>query len=178
MTRITAVTDAQANTAQQGLFAAVKAQLGMTPNLMRTVGHSPAALEGYLSLNAALGKGVLPVALRERIALTVAQLNRCDYCLSAHTYIGSNIAKLSDNEILAARNAESSDAKTTAALRFARDIVEQRGRVSDDSVTTVRAAGFSEAEVVEIVLNVSLNILTNYINNVAHTAVDFPLVQA
>ena len=178
MTRITAVTDAQANTAQQGLFAAVKAQLGMTPNLMRTVGHSPAALEGYLSLNAALGKGVLPVALRERIALTVAQLNQCDYCLSAHTYIGSNIAKLSESEILAARNAESSDAKTTAALRFARDVVEQRGRVSDDAVTSVRAAGFSEAEVVEIVLNVSLNILTNYINNVAHTAVDFPLVKA
>lgn len=178
MTRITAVTDTQANAAQQALFAAVKAQLGMTPNLMRTVGHSPAALEGYLSLNGALGKGVLPVGLRERIALTVAQLNRCDYCLSAHTYIGSNIAKLSDSEIQAARAAESSDAKTTAALRFAREVVEQRGRVSDNAVAAVRAAGYNDAEVVEIVLNVTLNILTNYINNVAHTTIDFPAVTA
>ncbi len=178
MTRITAVTDAQANAAQQALFAAVKAQLGMTPNLMRTVGHSPAALEGYLSLNGALGKGILPVALRERIALTVAQLNGCDYCLSAHTYIGSNIAKLSAEEIKAARMAESSDAKTTAALRFARAVVEQRGRVSDSAVQDVRDAGYNEAEVVEIVLNVSLNILTNYINNVAHTSIDFPVVTA
>lgn len=178
MPRISAITDANANAAQQGLFSAVKAALGVTPNLMRTVGQSPAALEGYLSLNTALGKGILNVGLRERIALTVAQANGCDYCLSAHTYLATNVAKLSAEEIQAARSGESSIEKITAALVFARDIVEQRGRVSDESFSAIKSAGYLEAEIVEIVLNVSLNILTNYINNVAHTEIDFPVVRA
>ena len=178
MSRIPAISDTQANPAQAGLFAAVKAALGVTPNLMRTVGNSPAALEGYLSLNGALGKGALSVGLRERIALTVAQLNGCDYCLSAHSYLGKNVAKLSEQEINAARQGESSDTKADAALRFARAVVEQRGRVNDASVAAVKAAGFGDDEVVEIVLNVALNILTNYFNNVAHTEIDFPVVRA
>lgn len=178
MNRIAAITDAKANSAQQGLFAAVKAALGVTPNLMRTVGQSPAALEGYLSLNGALGKGLLSVGLRERIALAVAQANGCDYCLSAHTYLGLHVAKLSDAEIQSARTGVSTDAKTTAALNFARDVVEKRGHVSDSSFEAVKSAGFSDAEIVEIVLNVSLNILTNYINNVARTDIDFPVVRA
>jgi uncharacterized peroxidase-related enzyme len=172
------MTDTNANTTQQGLFSVVKAALGVTPNLMRTVGQSPAALEGYLSLNAALGKGILNVGLRERIALAVAQVNGCDYCLSAHTYLATNVAKLSTDEIQSARLGESSDEKITAALIFARDVVAQRGRVSDASFSAVQSAGYSEAEIVEIVLNVSLNILTNYINNVAHTEIDFPVVRA
>ncbi len=178
MSRITAITDASANSAQQSLFAAVKAALGVTPNLMRTAGHSPAALEGYLSLNAALGKGLLNVGLRERIALAVAQANGCNYCLSAHTYLGKNVAKLSDDEITAARRGESSDVKVNAALRFALDVVAQRGKVSDSSFSAVKSAGYSDAEIIEIVENVALNILTNYVNNVALTDIDFPVVTA
>lgn len=178
MTLLHAVTDQQATSAQQELFGAVKAALGVTPNLMRTVGQSPAALQGYLALNAALGQGLLPVALRERIALAVAQFNGCDYCLSAHSYLAKNVAKLSDDAILAARQFEAVDDKSASALRFVNEVLQQRGQVNEASVHGLLATGFSQGEVVELVLNVALNVLTNYVNNVARTDIDFPVVRA
>jgi len=78
------------------LLDAVQKQLGVVPNLFRLVATSPQALEGYLGLSGALAKGALPAATRERIALAVAEVNGCDYCLSAHTYLGRNLAKLDD----------------------------------------------------------------------------------
>ncbi|MBM3496832.1 MAG: carboxymuconolactone decarboxylase family protein [Armatimonadetes bacterium] len=160
------------------MLAAVNQQLGMVPNLMKLVGQSPAALEGYLSLNGALGKGKLNHRLRESIALTVAEFNGCDYCLSAHTYLGRNVAKLSDAEVGAARAGTSADPKTAAALQFARRVAETRGRVEDSDLAALKAAGFDEASIVEIVVNVALNVLTNYVNNVALTDIDFPEVSA
>jgi uncharacterized peroxidase-related enzyme len=145
---------------------------------MKLVGHSPAALEGYLSLSGALGKGKLNAQMRERIALTVAEYNGCDYCLSAHSYLASNAAKLSSAEIDAARDGRSEDARTEAALQFALRVTESRGRVSDADLAAVRLASFDEAAILEIVANVAVNVLTNYINNVAHTDIDFPVVQA
>src|SRR3954466_6837308 len=85
------------------LLEAVKKQLGVAPNLFRMVATSPAALQGYVGLMGALGKGALPAPTRERIALAVAEINGCSYCLSAHTYIGKNVAKLDDAEIAANR---------------------------------------------------------------------------
>jgi uncharacterized peroxidase-related enzyme len=178
MSRISIPTANQTLEASKPLLAAVQKQLGVTPNLMRLVGHSPAALEGYLSLNGAVGKGKLPVQLRERIALAIAEFNGCDYCLSAHDYLGRNVAKLSDAELAAARDGKSEDARTEAALHFALQVAKNRGNVSDADLATVRLAGFDEASVVEIVINVSLNVLTNYVNNVAHTDIDFPKVSA
>ena len=93
----------------QPMLEAVQRQLGSVPNLFRVVGNSPAALEGYLGLNGALGKGKLEAKTRERIALAVAELNGCDYCLSAHSYLGKNLAKLDDAEIAANREGGSSD---------------------------------------------------------------------
>lgn len=164
--------------ASKPLLAAVQKQLGVVPNLMKLVGHSPAALEGYLSLSGALGKGNLSAPMRERIALTVAQYNGCDYCLSAHSYLASHIAKLSNAEIDAARQARSEDARTEVALQFALRVAEARGRVSDADLATVRLAGFDEAAILEIVAHVAVNVLTNYINNVAQTDIDFPVVQS
>ncbi len=178
MSRISIPTVEQSLEASKPLLAAVQQQLGVTPNLMKLVGHSPAALEGYLSLNGALAKGKLNVQLRERIALAVAEYNGCDYCLSAHDYLGRNVAKLSDAELSAARDAHSQDARADAALRFARRVVETRGQVADADIATLRAAGFDEAGVIEIVVNVALNVLTNYVNNVARTDIDFPEVRA
>jgi uncharacterized peroxidase-related enzyme len=164
--------------ASKPLLAAVKQQLGVVPNLMKLVGHSPAALEGYLSLNGALAKGKLDAKLRERIALGVAEFNGCDYCLSAHSYLGANVAKLNQTELDAARDFHSEDVRADAALRFARRVAESHGRVSDAELATLRAAGFDEAGVIEIVVNVALNVLTNYVNNVAQTDIDFPKVGA
>ena len=179
MSRIpTPATIADAPAASQPLLEAVKKQLGVAPNLFRLVSNSPAALEGYLGLSTALGKGKVPAATRERIALAVAEVNGCDYCLSAHTYFGKNLAKLDDAEITANRSGASNDPKADAAVRFAAKVTRERGHVSEDDLRAVKLAGYDDAQVIEIVLHVALNTWTNYINEVAKTEIDFPKVSA
>lgn len=162
----------------QPLLAAVQKQIGAVPNMFRTFAHSPAALEGYLGLNEALAKGALDAPTRERIALAVAEINGCGYCLAAHTYLGKNVAKLSDAEIEASRQGRSSDARAAAAVAFAAHIAANRGHVGGDQIDSVRAAGYGDGEIVEIIANVALNTLTNYLNEAAGTAVDFPAAPA
>ena len=178
MSRLSILAVADAPAASQPLLAAVHKKLGVVPNLMKLLGQSPAALEGYLSLSDALAKGVLNAKLRESLALAVAEFNGCDYCLAAHSYIGKNLVKLSDDEIAQARDGRATDARNDAALRFAQRVAGERGHVQDADIAALRAAGFSDAETVEIVLHVALNVLTNYVNNVAHTDVDFPRVSS
>lgn len=162
--------------ASQPMLEAVRKQLGVVPNLFRLVSTSPVALEGYLGLSAALGKGALPAQTRERIALAVAEINGCDYCLSAHTYLGKNLAKLDDSEIAANRSGASNDPKADAAVRFAAKVARERGHVGEDALRAVKLAGYSDAQVIEMVLHVALNTWTNYINEVAKTDIDFPVV--
>ena len=164
--------------ASQPLLQAVKKQLGVVPNLFRLVGTSPAALEGYLGLNGALAKGALEAPTRERIALAVAEINGCDYCLSAHSYLGKNLAKLSEVEIAANRHGHSGDEKADAAVGFAVKLVKARGHVTDSDIKAVKDAGYNDAQLIEIVLHVALNTLTNYVNEVAKTEIDFPVVTA
>ena len=109
-------------------------------------------------------------------SLAVAEINGCNYCLSAHTYLGKNFAKLDDAEITANRNGASNDPKADAAVRFAAKVARERGHVSDDDVRAVKLAGYNDAQVIEIVLHVALNTWTNYINEVAKTDIDFPVV--
>lgn len=164
--------------ASQPLLEGVRKMLGSVPNLFHITANSPAALEGYLGLNGALAKGILTPQTRERIALAVAEINSCDYCLSAHTYLGKTLAKLDEAEIAANRAGGSSDAKADAAVRFAATLVRERGQVSDADVSAVRMAGYSDAEIVEIVAHVALNTLTNYLNQAFDTPIDFPVVSA
>ena len=174
----TPATIADAPAASRLLLEAVNKQLGVVPNLFRLVSNSPAALEGYLSLSGALGKGALPAPTRERIALAVAEINGCDYCLSAHAYLGKNLAKLDDAEIAANRRGGSTDAKADAAVRFAAKVVQTRGHIEDGDLSAIKSAGYSDAQVIEIVQHVALNTWTNYINLVAKTDIDFPVVHA
>ena len=162
--------------AAQPLLEAVNKQLGVVPNLFRVIANSPAALEGYLGLSGALAKGQLDARTRERIAIAVAETNGCDYCLSAHTYLGKNVAKLDDADMAANREGGSPDPAADAALRFATRVVRERGHVSDQDVQAVKAAGFTDAQVIEIVLHVALNTLTHYVNEVAKTEIDFPVI--
>lgn len=177
MSRIAIPARAEAPEAAQPLLDAVDKQLGSVPNLFRLLAQSPAALEGFLGLNGALAR-TLNGRLRESVALAVAQSNGCDYCLSAHSYLGANLAKLDATEIARNRAGGSNDPRSDAALRFALRIVETRGRVSDAELAQVRSAGFSEAQLVEIVGLVAVNVFTNYLNNLAETDIDFPVVLA
>lgn len=158
-------------------FDAIQGKLGIVPNMMRTMAQSPPVLEGYLALSGALSRGLLPAALQEQIALAVAESNGCNYCLSAHTALGRR-AGLSDDQLAASREGRAADAKANAALRFALAVLQRRGGVTDEEFTRVRAAGFSDAEIAEIIAHVALNVLTNYFNRAADTEIDFPLVTA
>ncbi len=160
--------------AAQALLQGVKAQLGSVPNLHRIIANSPAALEGYIQLGKALAKGRLDARTRERIALAVAQVNGCDYCLSAHSYIGKNLVHLDEAEITANRHGSSYDAEADAAVKFAVAIVKERGHVSEAALKAVKDAGYDDSQLVEIVTHVALNTLTNYVNEVFKTDIDFP----
>lgn len=158
------------------LLQAVQSKLGITPNMMRTMANSPAVLQGYLSFSSALGEGALPAKLREQLALAVAQANGCDYCMAAHGTLGK-LAGLSPQEISASLRSTASDPKAEAALRFAVALVERRGAATNEDFARVRAAGFGDGEIAEIVAHVALNVLTNYFNTAAQVTVDFPPVE-
>lgn len=175
MQRISAIDPTQATGKSKQLLDGVQAKLGITPNLMKTLATAPAALEAYLNFNGALSTGVLDAKFREQIALTVAQANSCEYCLSAHSAIGKMVG-LKPEEIESSRESRSTDSKRDAGLKFAQAIVVQRGELSDSAVENVRKAGYSDGEITEIVANVALNIFTNYFNHIARTDVDFPRV--
>jgi uncharacterized peroxidase-related enzyme len=177
MSRITPV---ERNTTDDGvrkIFDAIEKQLGLVPNMVRTMAQSPRVLDAYVALSGALRRGVLPAQLQEQIALTVAELNACDYCLSAHSVLGRAVG-LSDDAIDASRVGTASETKASAALEFARAVVESRGGVSDRELARARQAGLSDAAIVEVVAHVALNVFTNYFNRAAETEIDFPEVRA
>lgn len=176
MSRIPAIDPAQAQGPQKDLLDAVQKKMGKAPNMTRVMAQAPAALDGYLQLSGALGKGQLDAKVREQIALTVGEINQCNYCLSAHTAIGGMVG-LSSHEIENARSARSADAKTNAILDVARTLTVNRGWLTDDELQKARNAGIRDGELLEITANVSLNILTNYVNHLADTEVDFPKVE-
>ncbi|AUT70797.1 MULTISPECIES: carboxymuconolactone decarboxylase family protein [Paraburkholderia] len=170
-------TIADAPSASQPFLEAVNKKLGVVPNLFRLMANSPAALEGYLGLAGALAKGALPAQTGERIALAVAEINGCDYCMSAHSYLGKNVAKLDDAEMSANRNGGSNEPKAAPAVQFAAKVARERGRVSDEDLRAVKEAGYTDAQIVEIVVHIALSVLTNYANVVANTEIDFPVVR-
>jgi uncharacterized peroxidase-related enzyme len=176
MTTFVPVDPAHAEGTAAALLATVKSKLGVVPNMTRHMARSPAVLAGYLGFAGALGDGLLPAKLREQIALATAEANACEYCLSAHSFIGKG-AGLRAEEIAAARGADAADEKARAALRFARAVIGTRGHASDADVRAVRAAGFDDGAIGEIVANVALNVFTNYFNSVTRPRVDFPAVK-
>jgi uncharacterized peroxidase-related enzyme len=159
----------------QELLAGVQKMLGGTPNMFTTLAHSSSSLGFAVAGFTGFGASKLGGALREQLALTVAGANGCEYCASAHTALGK-MNKIAETELANNIHAKSSDAKTQAALTFARKLVDARGHVADADVNAVRTAGYSEADIIDIVTIVAFNTFTNYINEVAKTQIDFPLV--
>jgi uncharacterized peroxidase-related enzyme len=175
MTRLPLI-DPNAPGQAKATLDAVNAQLKMVPNLFRVAANSPAALNALVGMEGALGNGALRARVREQLAIAVAQENGCDYCLSAHTAIGKMIG-VSESQLAEARAGKSDDAKVDAMLTLAVEILRQRGRVSITELAAARSAGISDAEIVEIVAGVALNIFTNYLNIVADTEIDFPVLR-
>jgi uncharacterized peroxidase-related enzyme len=176
MPRITPVDYATAEGRPKELLDAVKASFGATINMTTTMAGS-AVLDGWLSLSRALRKGSISAANGERIALGVAEANGCAYCLSAHSYLGANVAKLDADELEKARHFQSSDPNAAAILAFAEAVVRTRGGVSDNDIQAARDAGLSDAELGDVVGHVAINVLTNYFNRAFDVDVDFPVVE-
>jgi uncharacterized peroxidase-related enzyme len=177
MQTLKTVDPASATGKTKQIFDGLQKALGTVPNLMRTLASSPAALNAYMSFNGALGDGKLPAALREQLAIAVANANSCEYCLSAHHALGK-LAGLSSSALGLAQKAEAEDAKTKAALQFAVEVVRRRGMLSPSEVDTLRKTGYSDGEITEIIAVVAINIFTNYFNHIAGSEIDFPVVHA
>jgi uncharacterized peroxidase-related enzyme len=177
MPRIDQITDSVATPDAAALFAAIKGKIGMVPNLYRVAANQPAVLKALLGTGDALAAGHFDARTREAIALAVAGTNACDYCASAHSAISASL-KVDDRTIEAHLAGRSPEPRTDAILRLALAIVETRGLVRDADLEAARAAGLTDADIVETVGNVVANIFTNYLNHVAQTDIDFPVRQA
>ncbi|MFC5729281.1 MULTISPECIES: carboxymuconolactone decarboxylase family protein [Nocardioides] len=176
MSRIAQIEPPTATGTAAALLEQVQRTLGVTPNMTKVMANSPALLKGYLALSEALGGGVIPAAVRERLAMATAEANGCGYCLSAHSYIGANIAKVSADELERARSAESSDPHTAALLSLSNAILQNAGDVDDATLSAARTAGVTDAEIGEVVGHIALNVLTNYFNTLAQVEIDWPVV--
>lgn len=171
--RIPPVDPAQAGDKARELLDAVQKKMGRQPNIMKVMANAPALLDAYLALGGALFKGALDLRTRESLALAIGEKNSCQYCVSAHTAMAKG-AGLSDEDAMAARRGQSSDPKRAAAIKLALSIMEKNGYVEDAELDAARAAGLDNEEIMEIIAVIALNIMTNLVNHVADTEVDFP----
>ncbi|ALJ05762.1 peroxidase [Pseudalgibacter alginicilyticus] len=176
-TRIETLTPETTTGEAKELFNTVQKKLGFIPNLIKVFGNSPATLKSYLSLGDLTASGNLSNKFREQLALAIAETNTCNYCLSAHSVIGK-MNGLTEVEIEQSRQGLSNNAKTQAGLNFAQEITAKRGQVSNEAIKNIKAAGYNDGDILEIVLNVVSNTLTNYVNHIAQTKIDFPNVEA
>jgi len=175
MPRILPVSPNQTDAKTTATLKAVKSKLGILPNLFTTLANAPAALNGYLHLTESLSQGRLSPRQREMIAIAVAQENACAYCLSAHAAIGQGVG-LSAEDIERARRGDARDPKDGAITELALRIAESRADISDDDLAVARQAGLDDGLIIEVITHVALNVLTNYVNRIAGTDVDFPVV--
>ncbi|MEO8350470.1 MAG: carboxymuconolactone decarboxylase family protein [Chthoniobacteraceae bacterium] len=175
MNRIPLIDPTLADGKSKPVFDSIQSKFGGVPNVFRIFGNSPAALKSYVEQNAALAGGILTPQLREQLAIMVSEINGCGYCLSAHVVFGGKVG-LDREQMESARHARADDDRTNAALEFAHSVIRERGNVSPKELDAVRGAGFGNAEILEIVCQVALTTLTNYVNNLAETIIDFPVV--
>jgi uncharacterized peroxidase-related enzyme len=167
----------EAPAASQAMLRTAAERFGRVPNMALLLSASPAALRGYLDLLAALDRGALGAQTSERIALAVAEANGCQYSLSLHTFRARNGIGLDDAEITANRSGASNDLQADAAVHFAAKLVRTQGTVGDDDLRALKAAGYDDGQIIEIVLHAGLNTLASTITKVCEPDIDFPLIQ-
>jgi uncharacterized peroxidase-related enzyme len=147
-------------------------RLGFLPNMHRMLATSPILLRAVTDYQAQMSKS-LDAKTRHGIALAVTEVNGCGYCKAAHSYYATGLGKLSDNEVALNIDGRSEDSKRSAAIAFAKKVTELRGKVSDGDLAEVRAAGYTDPQILEIVGLAVQFLLTNFINNVAQTDSEF-----
>jgi alkylhydroperoxidase family enzyme len=172
MQRIHSVELKTAQGRRKELLDTVQRAFGVIPNTAKVMANSPAVLDSFLAFSTAMGGAKIGTKLHNQVKLTTSETNSCDYCTSILSAVAPS-AGLSAADILAGRTCNSEDRRTKAALTFANNVLESRGKVSNQQLATVRDAGFGDAEIVEIVASVVLGGFTNFLNNMADTELDF-----
>lgn len=161
------------NTTNQEIFDKLNSQLGFVPNLYATYAHSNNALSNYLTLSGA--KTSLSVKEKEVVNLAVSQVNECAYCLAAHTAI-SKMNGFSDEQIIELRQGFSSfNPKFDALARFARQATINRGKLDQEAVDRLLAAGYTQENLVDTVVLIGDKTISNYLHSITQVAIDFPV---
>lgn len=175
MSHIAHLSDEEATPDIAAIFRDARKAMGKVPNLFRVMAQAPAVLDLFWDGKAALADGILPQVVQEQLAITIATANGCDYCLAAHSG-GARAAGASVEDVAAAQLGKASDPHVEAILSFARSVNASHGRPGGALLEEARKAGLSDAEILETVAHVAINILTNSINNLVETTLDFPRV--
>lgn len=157
------------------LMTQIHKAFGASPNMFKAVANSPAALKSMWSAFGALSGGVIPAVLGDKIAVAIANRNRCEYCLAVHTVLGRRAGATAE-EMAEAQAGRSQDPQTAAAITFALKVVNDRAQIGEADIATLRAAGFDDEHIVEILAHVALNLFTNYVNVAFDIPADFPRV--
>jgi alkylhydroperoxidase family enzyme len=173
MQRVQTIVPEQARCRARELLTTVQDTFGVVPNATKVMANSPAVLDSFLAFSTAMGKAQIGDKLHTQVKLAASEANACSYCTSLLCAIGSR-AGLTAADLVAGRSARAADCRTDAALKFARAVLETRGKVTDNDLQAARQAGFDDAEIVEIVASVVLGCFTNFLNNVAETPLDIP----
>jgi uncharacterized peroxidase-related enzyme len=172
MTRLTLHPPATAPDAARPLLEQARQALGFVPNLYATLAGSPAVLQGFLSLSAALDKGTLTSAERELVHLAISTENGCTYCVAAHSTL-AGMKRVDPGIVEAIRTGRApGDPKLAALLNLTREAVRNRGQLSDSTVAQFRHAGYTEAQLLEVIGHIGLKTIANYVNNLADTPLD------
>lgn len=174
MPRVNPVTKEKAQNEVKEIYSSLEKKMGKVINIFQNMGNSPAVLKGYLALSDAAGQTSLSPKLREELALVVGQANKCNYCLSVHTTVAKGLG-IPDQDVLLARKGQTKDPKEQAILKFAKSVVENRGNLADKEIETLKKAGVTDQELVEVILVIMVNMFTNYFNHITGTEIDFPL---
>lgn len=145
--------------------------LGMIPNLFRLLAHSPDALKAVADLHAGLGNS-LGSRTRERIHIMTAEVNGCDYCLTTRTYLAGKFTAMTKEDMEVNRKSHSTHPKADAALQFAYKVAKSRGHVEAVDIEAVRAAGYTHAQIIDIVAELAFSFTTNLFDNTFRTDFD------
>lgn len=172
MERFSIPTRNEVTSTNQSIFDKLKAGLGFVPNLYAYYAKNETALEDYLSLQNR--KSTLSKKEQEVVNLVVSQYNDCYYCQSAHSII-AGLNGYSKDQILELRKGHASfDSKLNELARFTLNTLASKGKVSQIDKEKFFSAGYSEANLIDVVLNIGDKTISNYIHNLAGFEIDFP----
>jgi AhpD family alkylhydroperoxidase len=176
MSHIAPVPETGATPEEVEALAAIRSAWGAVPQLGRVIARSRALTRATLAFDRELAQGRFRGAFAEQLDIAVANENRCAYCLAAHTAAGRGFG-LDDETLADARVGRAADPKQAAALSFVQTVVRERGQVASDDLAAVRAAGWDDADIVELVGHAIASTLTNYLHHLSDVPVDFPAVE-